>query len=111
MSASTYDITIDQGGTFVFQMEFVQDGGVLPVTNLDFKGTVKNSVYDSEGWPFRFDKVSYKTVNVYLDSPQTSEMDFCEGVYDIQMIHSGGAMVTPFLAGKVTIIPRATLNG
>lgn len=111
MATSTYDITIDQGGTHVFQMEFVQDGGVLPVTDLEFRGMVKNSVYDTTGFPFRFDKVSYKTVNVYLEADQTSAMDFCEGVYDIQMIHSGGVMVTPFLSGKVTLIPRATRNG
>ena len=110
MAVGQYDLTIDQGGTLVFQMEFVQDGGVLPVTDLDFKGMVKNSVYDSSGFPFRFDKINYRTVNVYLDSDVTSKMDFCEGVFDIQMIHTGG-LVTPFLAGKVTIIPRATTNG
>ena len=111
MAASNYDIEVEQGGTFMFQMEFVKDGGVLPVTDLEFNGTVKNSVYDSEGFPFRFEKASYRTVNVYLDSQQTATMDFCDGVYDIQMIHGNGAMVTPFLAGKVKLIPRATRNG
>lgn len=110
MAVGNYDLIIDQGGTLAFQMEFVQDGGVLPVTDLEFKGTVKNSVYDSAGFPFRFDKVNYRTVNVYLDADITAQMDFTSGVYDIQMIHTGG-LITPFLAGKVTVIPRATVNG
>lgn len=110
MSIGNYELIVDQGGTLVFQMEFVQDGGVLPVTDVDFKGLVKNSVYDTDGFPFRFEKINYRTVNVYLDASVTSQFDFTEGVYDIQMIHTGD-LVTPFLGGKVTVTPRATLNG
>lgn len=107
MAAVNNPLTVEQGGTTMFKMKFINSGKSLPVTDIKFVGTVKNSVWDTEGIPFRFDKVSENEVYVYLDADYTETLDYQKGVYEIKMIDSDGYN-TPLLRGDVTVILGAT---
>lgn len=107
MPAVVMPIEIEQGGTSVMQFKFVKDGTSLDLTDIHFVGTIKNSIYDSEGFPFRFDKVDPTTVNVYVDADVSESMDFTKGVYEIKMIQVDG-FNTSLAKGPVTIALGAT---
>lgn len=94
MSAANMPIEIEQGATFVMQFKFVKDGTSLDITDIKFVGVIKNSIYDTEGFPFRFDKVDSTTVNVYLDADVSESIDFTKGVYEIKMIQVDGFNTT-----------------
>lgn len=101
MSAAKHDLDIEQGATKVFQLKFIKDGVSLPITDIEFEGTVKASIYDTEGYAFRFNKVGTAIVDVYLDATVSQAIDFKKGVYDITMKQVDG-FVTRLLEGNVT---------
>lgn len=102
MAAANMPLEIEQGGTDVMQFKFIKDGQSLDISNVRFVGVIKASIYDTEGFPFRFDKVDAVTVNVYLDASVSESMDFTKGVYEIKMIQVDG-FNTPLAKGPVTI--------
>lgn len=107
MAAANLPLSIEQGGTYVFQIKIEKDGQSQDLTDIKFVGTVKNSIYDDQGYPFRFDKVDIYTVNVYLDADVTESMGFTKGVYEIKSINSGG-FNSPLLKGPVANILGAS---
>lgn len=102
MAAAFIPLEIEQGATDVMQFKFIKDGQSLNIRDVTFVGAIKASVYDSESYPFRFDKVDDFTVNVYLDASISESMDFTKGVYDIKMIQIDG-FNTRLVQGPVTI--------
>lgn len=107
MPAAIMPLEIEQGATDIMQFKFVKDGTSLPLDDIKFVGVVKNSIYDTSGFPFRFDKVGLATVNVYLDASISESMDFTKGVYEIKMIQVDG-FNTSLFKGPVTITLGAT---
>lgn len=107
MDYGDFPLDITQGATTIFQLVFVKDGTSLPIQDIKFVGVVKNSVYDAEGFPMRFDKVSDNTVNVYIDANVTESMDFTKGVHEIKMIQVDG-FNSVLLRGAVAITLGAT---
>lgn len=101
MAAAKYDLSVEQGSTLQFQMDFVKDGQSLSLDEMTFSGEIKNSVYDRQGFPFRFVK-GVGIVDIFLDSEVSALMDFDEGVYDI-VIHFPDGRDFRLLQGKVTI--------
>lgn len=107
MAAINYPLTVEQGGTTMFRMKFIQNGKSLPVDNIKFVGSVKNSVWDTEGINFRFEQVAENAVDVFLDADLTESLDYQKGVYEIKMIASNNYN-TPIFRGEVTVILGAT---
>lgn len=101
MAAAKYDLKVEQGSTLQFQMGFIKDGQTLALDEMTFSGEIKNSVYDRQGFPFRFVK-GIGVVDVYLDSEVSALMDFDAGVYDI-VIHFPDDRDFRLLQGKVSI--------
>jgi hypothetical protein len=102
MDYGDFPLNITQGATTVFQLVFVKDGQSLPIQDIKFVGVVKNSIYDTEGFPMRFDKVNNNTVNVYIDADVTESMEFTKGVHEIKMIQVDG-FNSVLLRGSVDI--------
>lgn len=107
MAAAQMALEIEQGATHMMQFKFVKDGVSLPITDIKFIGVLKDSIYDTEGFPFRFDKVDTYTVNVYLDADVSESIEFTKGVYEIKMIQVDG-FNTSLVKGPVTITLGAT---
>lgn len=104
MPAATYPLeNVEQGGTYIFQIKINKNGVAQDLTDLKFVGVIKDSIYDSSGFPFRFDKVDPFTVNVYLDADISETIEFTKGVYEIKMINSAG-FNAPLLKGPVSTI-------
>ena len=101
MSAAIYDLEIEQNSTHVFQLKIEDNGTSLNISDIEFKGTIKASIYDEEGFEMRFDKVDALTVNIYIDPEVSRNMDFKKGVYDISMVQVNG-FTTRLLQGAVT---------
>lgn len=102
MAAANMPLEIEQGATDVMQFKFIDDGVILDITDIQFEGSIKASIYDTQSYPFRFDKVDPNTVNVYMDAAISESMDFKKGVYDIKMIQVDG-FNTRLVEGPVTI--------
>ncbi|AHK11868.1 hypothetical protein CHOED_08 [Vibrio phage CHOED] len=102
MAAANMAIELDQSASSVMQFKFTKDGQSLDISDIEFQGWVKASLYDEEGYPFRFDKVDAFTVNVYFDASVSSQVDFKKGVYGIYMIQVDG-FTTQLVSGLVTI--------
>lgn len=102
MAAAEMPLEIEQGASDLMQFKFVKNGSSLDISQIEFVGQVKNSIYDEEGFPFRFDKVDAFTVNVYLDADVSEQMNFKKGVYEIKMIQVDG-FTTKLVRGPVTI--------
>lgn len=107
MAAAILPLEIEQGGTHVFQLKVEKDGSSQDLTDIKFVGTLKNSIYDTEGYPLRFDKVDIYTVNVYLDADVSESIEWTKGVYEVKYINSEGFNV-PLLKGPVTNILGAS---
>lgn len=107
MPAAVHPLALEQGATDIMQFKFVKNGQSLNIADIKFVGEIKNSIYDSEGFPFRFDKVDDFTVNVYMDADISESMEFKKGVYDIKMIQVDG-FNTRLVKGPVTIDLGAT---
>lgn len=105
--STPFTLEIQQGATSIFQMVFTKDGATLPITDIKFVGVVKNSIYDTEGFPMRFDKVADNTVNVYIDADITESMEFTKGVYEVKMIQVDG-FNSRLMNGPVTVSLGAT---
>lgn len=107
MPAAKHDLKVEQGSTLQFQLEFIKDGKAVQLDEYEFRGLVKNSIYDTSGYPFRFVK-NNTVVDVYLDAEVSSSMDFEEGVYDIVVVVLDGR-ITRLVEGAVTIKLGATV--
>lgn len=107
MDYANYPIEVTQGATTIFQLVFVKDGLALPIEDIKFVGVVKNSIYDTEGFPMRFEKVGENVVNVYIDADITESMEFTKGVHEIKMIQVDG-FNSVLLRGPVVISLGAT---
>ncbi|WFZ78496.1 hypothetical protein MQM1_013 [Aeromonas phage vB_AsaP_MQM1] len=107
MPAATHDLKVEQGSTLQFQIEFIKDGKAVNLSDYEFSGEVKNSIYDTSGFPFRFVK-SGSVLDVYLDADVSATMDFETGVYDIVTITLDGR-ASRLLQGAVTIDLGVTL--
>lgn len=95
-------LEIKQGATDIMQFKFVKDGAALDITDIKFVGEIKASIYDDQGFPFRFHKIDQHTLNVYLDADVSESMDFTKGVYEIKMIQVDG-FVSRLVKDSVTI--------
>lgn len=107
MAAAEMPIELEQGGTDLMEFKFVKDGSSLDISEVRFVGVIKNSIYDTEGFPMRFVHVDDYTVHAYIDADVSESMDFTKGVYEIKMIQRDG-FNTPLLKGPVTISLGAT---
>jgi hypothetical protein len=102
MAAGIMPLAIEQGSSYLMQFKFIKNDEPLDITNVKLIGSIKDSLYDEVGFPFRFDKLSSDTVNVYLDAEVSAGIDFTKGVYDIKMIQVDGFNTT-LIKGDVTI--------
>ena len=107
MPAAKHDMFIEQGSTLQFQIEFIKNGLATALDDYEFRGEVKNSIYDTEGFPFRFVKDGI-TLTVFLDADVSSALDFEKGVYDIVVI-TKDARVTRLIQGSMFITLGVTL--
>lgn len=101
MPAAIMPLELEQGTTEIMQFKFVKDGTSLNIADIHFVGSIKNSIYDTEGFPFRFEKPDDFTVDVYLDADVSESIEFTKGVYDIKMIQVDG-FNTRLVKGPVT---------
>lgn len=102
MAAAIMPLELEQGGTSLMRFNFTADGTSLDLSEIRFVGVVKNSIYDTEGLPFRFEHVDLYNVDVYFDAGPSESIDFTKGVYEIKMIQRDG-FNTPLVKGPVTI--------
>lgn len=103
MAAANLDfLDIEQGGTYAFQIKIIKDGTALPLDEIKFIGVIKDSIYDTEGYPYRFELIDKYTVNGYLDASVSSLIDFTKGVHEIKYINSEDFNV-PLFKGVVQI--------
>lgn len=107
MAAPVHPIEIEQGSTFRMRFTFMENGKKKSLNNIRFVGVVKQSIYDEQGFPFRFERYDEFNVDVYLDADVSEQMDFKKGVYDIKMIQPDN-MNTRLIQGPVVISLGAT---
>lgn len=109
MSAAVYNLTIEQGSTLQFLMEFVRDGTSLNLNDYSFRGEIKASIYDDSGYPIRFEEQDTFSVMAYVDAAVSAQFDFEEAVYDIVMVSEADGRVFRLLQGSVTVNLGVTL--
>lgn len=102
-----FPLKVKQGATFRMRFSFIENGKKKPLTGIQFVGVVKQSIYDEQGYPFRFERYDEFNVDVYLDADVSQQMDFKKGVYDIKMIQPN-AINTRLVQGPVEISLGAT---
>lgn len=102
MAAAHMPLDIEQGASELMRFKFVKDGKSLDISDIEFQGQIKASIYDAVGYPFRFVKHDDYTVDVYMDPDVSASMDFTKGVYDIRMIQVDG-FTSRLVGGPVTI--------
>lgn len=88
--AAKLDIEVEQGTTWKMKITLKSSTGNIPIDNYSFEGAVKQTKYDEQEYPFRFEieDASNGVLWAILD-PDTSEtMDFTQGVYYIKYVAS-----------------------
>ena len=106
MAAPIQAIEINQGATFIMQITLKDKvtSNPIDIADYEFCGAVKQTIYDTESFAFRF--VIVDAVNgvfhVILDPDLSINLDFNEGVYDIAFKLSDDS-VTRILQGGVTV--------
>lgn len=83
-------IEIDQGTTFKMRITLKTSQGASPINDYEFKGTIKQTIYDEEGFPFTFetDNTSEGSFFAIVEPKVSQGMDFTKGVYNIKYIAS-----------------------
>lgn len=101
---ATHNIEVTQGGTFKMKITLKTAGGFVPIQDYTFSGVVKNSIYDTDGFPMTFQKIDEANGALLgiIEDEVTKDMDFTKGVYGIYYTIDGHETF-PLISGDVDV--------
>jgi hypothetical protein len=113
MAAGLYDITIEQGVTFLLNLTWKDSTGTpVNITGYSARMQVRET-YDSEDTLVSLTSPgditlggALGTILITIQPAVTSALQFVEGVYDLELISAG--VVTRLLQGRATISREVT---
>ena len=130
MSAGRYSFTIEQGATLDFELAY-KDSSNTPIDLTGYQGRMQirpsvgsDTVYitlssslESDGTGLNFsgsdglNPPTSGTIGVYISAQSSSQLDFGEAVYDLELATgSEYPVVTRLLEGKVKLSKNVTLG-
>jgi len=104
------NITIDQGSTFIADVDVVDsDGNAVNLTGYTVAGQMRKSYSSTTATDFTASvtNISGGTVRISLTATQTNTLKAGRYVYDVEITSSGG-QVTRVIEGQVEVTPGVT---
>ncbi|MFO8008709.1 MAG: hypothetical protein R6V05_13340 [Candidatus Brocadiia bacterium] len=103
--AVRWDVTIQQGSTFVRTMDLVG----LDLTGLEFRGQIRREHEDTEVLAdYTFEVTGTNTLTVSLTDEETEELPAERLVHDIELVRISPPFVARILEGTVRVTPEVT---
>lgn len=88
--AAKLDIELEQGSTWKMKVTLKSPTGNIPIGNYTFEGAIKQTLYDTTEYPFRFEieDAANGILWAIIDPDVSESMDFTQGVYFIKYVAS-----------------------
>ena len=111
MAAANYDLTIDQGSTFVIDITISESGSVKDLTGYSARAqmrTTKSSSQVAESFSCTIPIPANGIVKMELSSASSSAMVAGLFFYDLEIYTAGDTIVKRLIEGKVTLNQEVT---
>lgn len=84
-------ITVERNSTFKMKVTLKNSQGFLPLQGIKFEGEVKDSIYDTGGYPIKFDVVDPFNGAFFMIIDAEAPLDFHRGTYVVRYVAQDGA--------------------
>lgn len=111
MAAANYDLTIDQGSTFVIDITIKEDGSVKDLTGYSARSqmrSTKTSTDVAASFTCTIPIPTNGIVKMELPAATSSAMSAGLFFYDLEIHTAGDAIVKRLIEGKVTLNQEVT---
>lgn len=108
--ARKYNISIDQGTNYSLSLSPIDNNNTLiDITNFNIKASIKKSYYSLNSYDFNSNLSNSTSINLYMGSSATKNIENGRYVYDIIGVSNTG-VVYRFYEGVATINPSVTVS-